>query len=96
MIRRSPCTAGGSRYDDHRMATAGAVLGLVVARRRGRRRRHDGKETLPQFVALWDSMLKEHGRVTSRRRDLDEDDVRVRPGSRQVPPRSKERRRTTT
>ena len=43
-------------YDDHRMATAGAVLGLAVP----------GIEvvdvattakTLPQFVALWDSML---------------------------------------
>jgi 3-phosphoshikimate 1-carboxyvinyltransferase len=43
-------------YDDHRMATAGAVLGLVVP----------GVEvvdvattakTLPGFVALWDAML---------------------------------------
>lgn len=57
IIRPKPLHGGRfETYDDHRMATAGAVLGLVVP----------GVEvvdvattakTLPQFVALWDSML---------------------------------------
>ncbi|MFN8157623.1 MAG: 3-phosphoshikimate 1-carboxyvinyltransferase [Candidatus Nanopelagicales bacterium] len=57
VIRPKPLHGGRfETYDDHRMATAGAVLGLVVP----------GVEvvdvattakTLPQFVALWDSML---------------------------------------
>ena len=57
VIRPRPLHGGRfESYDDHRMATAGAVLGLVVP----------GVEvvdiattakTLPEFVALWDSML---------------------------------------
>lgn len=57
VIRPRPLHAGRfETYDDHRMATAGAVLGLVVP----------GVEvvdvattakTLPRFVAMWDSML---------------------------------------
>ena len=57
VVRPRPLHGGRfESYDDHRMATAGAVLGLVVP----------GVEvvdvattakTLPQFVALWDSML---------------------------------------
>jgi 3-phosphoshikimate 1-carboxyvinyltransferase len=57
VIRPKPLHGGRfESYDDHRMATAGAVLGLVVP----------GVEvvdvattakTLPEFVALWGSML---------------------------------------
>jgi 3-phosphoshikimate 1-carboxyvinyltransferase len=43
-------------YDDHRMAMAGAVLGLVVAGVRIENVATTGK-TLPGFVALWEDML---------------------------------------
>ena len=58
-IVRLPCTAGSWRsYEDHRMATAGAIIGLAVP----------GVEiddiattakTLPQFPELWAAMLAE-------------------------------------
>jgi len=57
IIRPTPLTGGlWHSYEDHRMATAGALIGLVT----------DGIEvddiattakTLPQFVELWNRML---------------------------------------
>ena len=44
----------------------------------------------PGFVAMWASMLEQPRRV-SKRRELDEDDVRIRPGRGKSRPRSKER-----
>jgi 3-phosphoshikimate 1-carboxyvinyltransferase len=43
-------------YDDHRMATTGALLGLVVP---GIEIQDIGTtaKTLPQFPALWDSLV---------------------------------------
>jgi len=43
-------------YDDHRMATAGAVLGLVVPGVEVTDVATTAK-TLPDFVRLWDAML---------------------------------------
>ena len=43
-------------YDDHRMATAGAVLGLVVEGIEVRDIATTGK-TLPEFVSMWSDML---------------------------------------
>ena len=58
VIRPAPLHAGGWRsYEDHRMATAGAIIGLAV----------DGVEvddigtttkTLPEFVELWLDLLR--------------------------------------
>ena len=65
-------------YDDHRIAMAWAVLGLGV----------DGvlvrdvattRKTVPDFVGSWDRMLAPPDEPRSPR-ELDEDDVRVRPG----------------
>lgn len=59
VIRPAPLHAGAwHSYEDHRMATAGALIGLAV----------EGVEvddiattakTLPQFVELWNEMLRE-------------------------------------
>lgn len=82
-------------YDDHRMAMAAAVLGLVVPGIEVADVATTSK-TLPGFVGVWESMLTAGERglgVTSRpgrptrRRALDEDDVRVLQ-------RGKSRRRT--
>ncbi len=57
VIRPRPLHGGTfESYDDHRMATAGAVLGLVVP---GVEVTDVGTtaKTLPEFVAMWDSML---------------------------------------
>jgi 3-phosphoshikimate 1-carboxyvinyltransferase len=63
VIRPRPLSGGVfETYDDHRMATAGAVLGLAV----------DGVEvvdvattgkTLPGFVAMWQAMLEQDSRA---------------------------------
>ena len=57
LIRPQPLSAAvfGS-YDDHRMAQAGAVLGLVVPGVRVVDIATTGK-TLPDFVGMWDAML---------------------------------------
>ena len=57
------CTAGVfETYDDHRMATAGAVLGLAVPGVEVVDVATTGK-TLPDFVALWRSMLDQGSRA---------------------------------
>lgn len=56
-IEPRPLSGGPWRaYDDHRMATAGAIIGLAVD---GVRVDDIGStaKTLPQFVALWGAML---------------------------------------
>jgi 3-phosphoshikimate 1-carboxyvinyltransferase len=68
-LEPSPLHAGQWRsYEDHRMATAGAIIGLAV----------DGVEiddvgvtskTLPQFVDLWDDLLGR--RAPARPADID-------------------------
>jgi len=68
-LEPSPLHAGQWRsYEDHRMATAGAIIGLAV----------DGVEiddvgvtskTLPQFVELWDDLLGR--RSPARPADID-------------------------
>ena len=59
-IRPAPLTGGRFRtYDDHRMATAGAVLGLRVPGMTVENIGTTGK-TLPDFVGLWDAMLATH------------------------------------
>ncbi len=85
-------------YDDHRLATAGAVLGLAV----------EGVEvenvattykTLPDFPRMWDELLglpfrgreREPERAPAMRRygkHTDEDDIRVRPSRRGSRPRT--------
>ena len=45
-------------YDDHRLATAGAVLGLAVSDVQVENIATTGK-TLPQFADLWTDMLGE-------------------------------------
>lgn len=56
-IRPRPLHGGLFRtYDDHRMAMAGAVLGLVVPGVRVENVATTGK-TLPGFVELWEDML---------------------------------------
>jgi len=60
-IRPRPLRGGGfATYDDHRMATAGAVLGLVVPGVQVENVETTAK-TLPGFVALWDAMLGRGG-----------------------------------
>lgn len=57
VIRPKPLTAGVWRaYDDHRMATAGAIIGLTVP---GVEVDDIGTtaKTLPDFPAMWDRML---------------------------------------
>ena len=65
-------------YDDHRVAMAWAVLGLGVDGVAGARRRHDAQDR-----ARLRRVVGAHAGVSGRRlspRELDEDDVRVRPG----------------
>ena len=96
VVRPKPLHGGVfATYHDHRLATAAAVLGLVV----------DGvlvenvattAKTLPDFTGLWERMLAGGGRARvspRRRRDLDETDVRVRPNPRGTRPRTKDRPR---
>ena len=57
MITPKPLHGGVfETYDDHRMATAGAVLGLVVPGVQVVDVATTGK-TLPGFVGMWTSML---------------------------------------
>jgi len=49
-------------YDDHRMATAAAVLGLVVPGVQVVDVATTGK-TLPDFVAMWNAMLEQGSRA---------------------------------
>jgi 3-phosphoshikimate 1-carboxyvinyltransferase len=63
VIRPRPLHGGVvETYDDHRMATAGAVLGLAVAGIEVVDVATTGK-TLPDFVALWQSMLDQGSRA---------------------------------
>ncbi|MBX9718612.1 MAG: 3-phosphoshikimate 1-carboxyvinyltransferase, partial [Microbacteriaceae bacterium] len=58
-IEPRPLRGGPWRaYDDHRMATAGAIIGLAVD---GVRVDDIGStsKTLPQFVELWSTMLNQ-------------------------------------
>ncbi|MFC6259310.1 3-phosphoshikimate 1-carboxyvinyltransferase, partial [Kocuria oceani] len=57
LIRPAPLHGGTFRsYEDHRMATAGAVIGLVVP---GVRVENIGTtaKTLPEFPRLWSGLL---------------------------------------
>ncbi|MFI7449243.1 3-phosphoshikimate 1-carboxyvinyltransferase [Nonomuraea sp. NPDC049714] len=57
IVRPRPLHGGTFRsYDDHRMATAGAVLGLAVRGVEVENIATTGK-TLPEFAAMWASML---------------------------------------
>ena len=57
LIRPRPLSAGTfDSYADHRMAQAGAVLGLVVPGVQVVDIATTGK-TLPDFVGMWDTML---------------------------------------
>jgi 3-phosphoshikimate 1-carboxyvinyltransferase len=57
VIRPAPLHGGlWHSYSDHRMATAGAIIGLAVSGVAVDDIASTGK-TLPQFVALWKSML---------------------------------------
>jgi 3-phosphoshikimate 1-carboxyvinyltransferase len=63
VIRPRPLHGGVvETYDDHRMATAGAVLGLAVPGIEVVDVATTGK-TLPDFVALWQSMLDQGSRA---------------------------------
>jgi 3-phosphoshikimate 1-carboxyvinyltransferase len=56
-IRPTPLHAGVfGTYDDHRLATSGAVLGLVVPGIEVENISTTAK-TMPQFVALWSTLL---------------------------------------
>jgi 3-phosphoshikimate 1-carboxyvinyltransferase len=58
-IRPRPLTGGDfASYDDHRMAQAGALLGLAVG---GVRVQNIGTtaKTMPEFPTLWSTMLRE-------------------------------------
>lgn len=60
-ITPRPLTAGRwSSYHDHRMATAGAIIGLVVEGVRIENIATTGK-TLPEFPSLWRRMVEAHG-----------------------------------
>jgi len=60
-IRPRPLHGGTFHsYDDHRMATAGAVLGLAVPGIEVENIATTGK-TLPEFVAMWTSMMDARG-----------------------------------
>ena len=74
-------------YADHRMATAGAIVGLRVA---GVEVEDIGTtaKTLPDFPQMWAGMLA--GQTGLSARDYDESDVRIRPG-RGSRPRTKTR-----
>jgi 3-phosphoshikimate 1-carboxyvinyltransferase len=57
VIRPAPLHGGlWHSYADHRMATAGAIIGLAVPGVEVDDIASTGK-TLPQFVSLWNSML---------------------------------------
>ncbi|CAN5615432.1 3-phosphoshikimate 1-carboxyvinyltransferase [soil metagenome] len=59
VIRPAPLHGGPWRsYEDHRIATAGAIIGLVTASVEIDDIATTAK-TLPQFVELWDEMLQE-------------------------------------
>src|SRR5690606_16284230 len=61
-IRPRPLTGGVFRsYADHRMATAGAVIGLAVPGVQVEDIATTGK-TLPEFPRMWNEMLKKEGR----------------------------------
>ena len=65
-IRPRPLRGGVfDTYDDHRMAMAAAVLGLVVPGILVKDVATTGK-TLPGFVGLWESMLAADGGTASR------------------------------
>lgn len=60
LIRPRPLTGGVfATYHDHRMATAAAVLGLVVDGLRVENVATTGK-TMPGFVDMWTQMLERH------------------------------------
>ncbi|MEV4186156.1 3-phosphoshikimate 1-carboxyvinyltransferase, partial [Streptosporangium canum] len=57
-IRPRPLTGGVFHtYDDHRMATAGAVIGLAVPGVQVENIATTGK-TLPEFASMWADMLE--------------------------------------
>ena len=91
MITARPLHGGVWRsYADHRMATAGAIVGLRVP---GVEVEDIGTtaKTLPEFPQMWADMLA--GQSAGDRlspREYDESDVRVRPG-RGSRPRTKTR-----
>jgi 3-phosphoshikimate 1-carboxyvinyltransferase len=67
MIRPRPLHGGTfASYDDHRIATAGAVLGLVVPGVLVENVETTAK-TLPGFPLLWAAMLSGHSSSTARR-----------------------------
>ena len=83
-------------YADHRMATAGAILGLAV---HGVEVEDIGttSKTMPDFPQLWEAML--HGSRACRRNrpvgrstgSWDESDIRIRPNKKGTRPRTKDR-----
>ena len=78
-------------YADHRMATAGAIVGLRVPGVEVEDIATTSK-TLPDFPQMWAGMLAGQSRCPGHepRRDYDESDVRIRPG-RGSRPRTKTR-----
>ena len=82
-IRPRPLRAGGrpfASYDDHRMVMAAAVLGLAVPGIEVANAATVARPS-PASRELWASMLEQRCPDPAREaRDLDEDDVRVRPG----------------
>ena len=56
-------------YADHRMAQAGALLGLAGARDHAGRRRAAPAKTMPEFVQLWKKMIDDSVAGVSRRGD---------------------------
>lgn len=64
-VEPAPLSAGDwHAYDDHRMATAGAIIGLAVDGVRVDDIASTAK-TLPQFVELWTTMLNQPGRASA-------------------------------
>ena len=87
---RARCSGGTWRsYDDHRMATAGALIGLRVPGRRGRGRRDDGQDDPRLRRAVVRDARRRDG-LMARAAATTSDDVRVRPG-RGSRPRTKQR-----